>query len=84
MATTTSTNSTSTFIIQGERKHEQEDKGEGEGFYRSERSYGSFYRAIPLPEGASGEGATASFKDGVLEITLARREEKQAKQIQVR
>jgi HSP20 family protein len=32
-------------IIQGERKHEREDKGEG--FYRSERSYGSFYRAIP-------------------------------------
>ena len=36
--------------IQGERKHEK--KEEREGYYYSERSYGSFYRSIPLPEGA--------------------------------
>jgi HSP20 family protein len=54
--------------IQGERKHEREE--DREGYYRSERSYGSFYRTIPLPEGAITEQAKASFKDGVLEITM--------------
>jgi HSP20 family protein len=55
-------------IIQGERKHEHEE--EREGFYRSERGYGGFYRAVPLPEGAIGDQAKAEFKDGVLEITM--------------
>jgi len=70
-------------VIQGERKQEREDKREG--FYHSERSYGSFYRAIPLPEGSSAEGATASFKDGVLEVSLPapRRDEKRGRSIQV-
>jgi len=54
--------------IQGERKREHEE--EREGFYRSERSYGTFRRVIPLPEGAITEQAKASFRDGVLEITL--------------
>lgn len=63
-------------ILQGERKREKEEKGEG--FVRSERSYGSFYRAIPLPEGVKPEAAKASVVDGVLEITmpLAKVEEK--------
>ena len=54
--------------LQGERKREHEE--EKEGIYRSERSYGSFYRAIPLPEGAITEQARATFRDGVLEIRL--------------
>ena len=54
--------------LQGERKQEREE--EREGWYRNERSYGSFYRAIPLPEGTISDSATASFKNGVLEITL--------------
>ncbi|HXE79646.1 MAG TPA: Hsp20/alpha crystallin family protein [Vicinamibacterales bacterium] len=54
--------------IQGERR--EEHKEEREGFYRSELSYGSFYRSIPLPEGAIAESAEATFKDGVLEITM--------------
>ncbi len=54
--------------IQGERKREhEEEKG---GVYRSERSYGSFSRVIALPEGAMTDQAKASFKDGVLEITM--------------
>jgi HSP20 family protein len=57
-----------TLTIQGERKREHEE--EREGVYRSERSYGSFYRAIPLPEGAITDQAKASFRDGVLEITM--------------
>ncbi len=54
--------------IQGERKREHEEKGEG--FYRSERSYGSFSRVIPLPEGTITDQAKATFKNGVLEITM--------------
>jgi HSP20 family protein len=55
-------------IIQGERRQQQESQ-QG-GYYRSERSYGSFYRTIPLPEGTNSESATASFRDGVLEIEV--------------
>lgn len=54
--------------LSGERKEEKEEKREG--FYRSERSYGSFYRQIPLPEGAKTENAAATFANGVLEITI--------------
>lgn len=54
--------------LSGERKEEKEEKSEG--FYRSERSYGSFYRQIPLPEGATTENATATFENGVLEIKI--------------
>ena len=54
--------------IQGERK--KEFKEEKEGVYRAERSYGSFYREVALPEGAMTDQAKATFKDGVLEITM--------------
>jgi len=55
-------------VISGERKEEQEEKGEG--FYRSERTYGSFFRRLPLPEGVKSEEAAATFKNGVLEVTI--------------
>jgi HSP20 family protein len=55
-------------IIRGERHNDFED--EQEGYYRSERSYGSFYRAIPLPEGVDPNACNATFRDGVLEVTL--------------
>jgi HSP20 family protein len=54
--------------IQGERKHEHEE--ERAGVYRTERSYGSFYRSVALPEGAMADQAKAVFKDGVLEVTM--------------
>jgi HSP20 family protein len=54
--------------IQGERRQEREEKRAG--YYVSERSYGSFHRTIPLPEGISAENAKATFRDGVLEIEL--------------
>ena len=54
--------------LQGHRRHEQTSRQQG--YYRSERSYGSFYRAIPLPEGADPSTASAIFRDGVLEIAL--------------
>ena len=55
-------------IIRGERKQEHEEKGEG--FYRSERSYGQFYRLIPLPEDVNTDQVRADFSNGVLEITV--------------
>lgn len=55
-------------MIEGERKAEHQE--EREGFFRSERSYGSFCRVIPLPEGAMTDQAKANFHDGVLEVTL--------------
>jgi HSP20 family protein len=61
--------------IQGERRQENEENREG--IYRSERSYGSFYRAIPLPEGIDADQAKATFKDGVLEVTLPAPREQQ-------
>ena len=54
--------------ISGERKDEKEEKREG--YYRSERSYGSFYRQVPLPQGAKTDTAKAEFIDGVLQITM--------------
>ena len=54
--------------ISGERKTESEEKKEN--VYRCERSYGSFYRAVPLPEGAKLEDVKATFADGVLEVSV--------------
>jgi HSP20 family protein len=55
-------------VLQGERKSEHEDtRG---GVHVSERSYGSFYRTIPLPEGAKVDEARAKFENGVLEVEV--------------
>jgi HSP20 family protein len=54
--------------VSGERKTETEEKKDN--VYRSERSYGSFYRAVPLPEGAKLEDVKATFADGVLEVSV--------------
>ncbi len=54
--------------ISGERRQEHET--ERAGVYRSERSYGSFCRTIPLPQGAMTDQAKATFRNGVLEITM--------------
>jgi HSP20 family protein len=54
--------------ISGERKREAEEK-KGE-YFRSEREYGSFYRAVPLPEGVKLEDVKAAFADGVLEVSV--------------
>lgn len=55
-------------VIQGERKREHEEKREG--YYRSERSYGQFYRLIPLPEGANPDQAHAEFRNGELRVSI--------------
>ena len=55
-------------VLSGERKRETEEKKNN--VYRSEREYGSFYRAVPLPEGAKLEEVKATFADGVLEVSV--------------
>jgi HSP20 family protein len=54
--------------ISGERRSEAEEKKEQ--YYRCEREYGSFYRAVPLPEGVKLEDVKATFADGVLEVSV--------------
>jgi HSP20 family protein len=54
--------------IEGERRAEHEER-QG-GVFHSERRYGRFHRQIPLPEGVNAEQVTASFKDGVLEVSM--------------
>lgn len=60
--------SDSCLTIEGERRHEFEENRDG--VFHTERSYGSFFREIPLPDGAIGDKAEATFKDGVLEVKL--------------
>ena len=54
--------------ISGERKQEQ--RGERDGTFWTERSYGSFSRTIPLPPGTITDHAKATFTNGVLEIVM--------------
>lgn len=62
--------------IKGEKKEEKKD--EKDNYYRLERSYGSFARSIPLPAGlVNNDQVDANFKNGVLTITLPKREETQ-------
>lgn len=69
--------------ISGERKREAEEKGEE--LYRHEREYGSFYRRVPLPEGAKIEDVKATFTDGVLEVSvpLPARPEKKPRKVEI-
>ena len=58
--------------IRGEKKQEKEEKEKD--FYRIERSYGSFQRVLSLPEDVDQDGISAGFKDGVLTVTMPRKE----------
>jgi HSP20 family protein len=55
-------------VIRGERKTEQEVKEED--FYRMERTYGTFYRRLPLPAGTKADQIKTTFTDGVLEVRI--------------
>jgi HSP20 family protein len=63
-----------TLTISGERR--SEDRGEGKGWYRYERSFGKFSRALTLPEGVNADAIGAEFKDGVLEVRIPKPEER--------
>lgn len=63
-------------VIEGERKREHSE--DHKGFHRFERSYGKFYRTIPLPEGAKADQAKAELNDGILKISIPAPEAKPA------
>ncbi|HEY8561756.1 MAG TPA: Hsp20/alpha crystallin family protein [Pyrinomonadaceae bacterium] len=68
--------------IHGERKFEKKD--EGDNFHRVERSYGGFTRSFTLPPTVSSENANAEFENGVLRLTLAKREEAKPRRIEIK
>ena len=68
-------------IIKGEKKLEKESGGEN--FHRIERIYGNFYRSIELPVLVQSDKVSASFKNGVLEITLPKTAEVKPKEIPI-
>ena len=65
--------------IKGERKDEKEVKKEN--YFRREVSYGAFERHITLPEGAQTDKVKATFKNGVVEVTMPIAKEAGAKKI---
>jgi HSP20 family protein len=67
--------------IRGERKFESEVKREN--FHRIERSYGSFSRVFTLPPTVDQERIKADYRNGILSVTLPKRELAQSKQINV-
>ena len=68
--------------IHGERKFEKKD--ESDNFHRVERSYGSFTRSFTLPPTVQSEDANAQFENGVLRLTLAKREEAKPRRIEIK
>jgi HSP20 family protein len=64
--------------IRGEKKAEKEEKGKH--YWRREASYGAFSRLVPLPEGLDLEKVDARFRNGILTVTLPRREEARDKE----
>ena len=71
-------------IIEGERKSEK--RKEEKGLYRSEFSYGSFYRSIPIDVEVDKDNVEATYKDGILEVTLNKLAEtkQHAKKIEIK
>ena len=69
--------------ISGERNETREEGGNERGYQLKERSYGSFYREIPLPEGAQVDQAKATMREGVLEITVPLHESQSRRQIRI-
>jgi len=72
----------STLTIKGEKKREEEVKEDN--YYRCERSFGSFTRAVALPCDVKADQVKATFENGVLEVRMPKTEEAKKKTITVR
>ena len=70
-----------TLTVKGERKFEHQENGRG--FHRIERSYGNFVRAFSLPDTVDAEKVKADYKNGVLTVTIAKKEVAKPKTINV-
>ncbi len=71
-----------TLTLKGERKFEKEIKQEN--YHRVERAYGSFQRSFTLPSTIKQEAIEATFKDGILEVSLPKAEEVKPKKVEIR
>jgi HSP20 family protein len=71
-------------IIEGEKRSEK--RKEEKGYYRSEFNYGSFYRSIPLHAEVDADKVEATYKNGILEVTLNKLEgsKQTAKRIEIK
>ena len=67
--------------VSGERKSEHDERRDG--FYRVERSFGSFSRSLTLPKGIDAEGVTAGFENGVLEVRVPKPEQRKPRKIAI-
>ncbi len=67
--------------LKGERRFER--KTDDDNYHRIERSYGAFSRSFTLPQAVTAEGAKAEYANGMLSVTLAKREETKARKIEV-
>ncbi|MFP4119070.1 MAG: Hsp20/alpha crystallin family protein [Candidatus Woesearchaeota archaeon] len=69
-----------------EKEDKQEEKDEEKGYYSFERSYSGFYRYFPLPDNTDKENIEASYKDGVLDLKIPKKEveEQEKKRIEVK
>jgi HSP20 family protein len=72
----------SVITLRGERRFEK--KEDTDNYHRVERAYGSFTRSFTLPNTVSGEGASADYRNGVLRVTLPKREETKARRIEIK
>jgi HSP20 family protein len=67
--------------VSGERKSDHEERKAG--FYRVERSFGSFRRSLTLPEGVDPESVKATFDHGVLEVTVPKPAQQMPRKVQI-
>lgn len=70
-----------TLYLKGERKFERDEKKEN--YHRVERSYGTFSRTFALPGSVDVENVKAEYKDGLLTLTLPKKEEAKPKTIKI-
>ncbi|HEY7455163.1 MAG TPA: Hsp20/alpha crystallin family protein [Thermoleophilaceae bacterium] len=70
-----------TLTISGQRKAEHEEREKG--WYRIERSFGSFNRSLTLPDGVDADRIEASFSHGVLELRIPKPEERKPRRIEI-
>ena len=68
--------------IKGEKKQEKEEKEEN--YHLVERSYGSFARTIRLPREVQSDKISASYKNGILKVTLPKSEEAKKKEVKIK
>jgi HSP20 family protein len=70
-----------TLTIKGERKIEKHDREKN--YYRTERAYGAFQRSFTLPSSVDTDKINATYKDGVLEVTIPKTEEQKKKKVKI-